>query len=119
MHHLFIDQNIRVEVAEALRRDGKHVVHASETGLKHHDDESIFRWCQGQGLTVVTFDSDFAEMAYRSHETHARIVRLRLEPQTPAHVIPILRRFFDAHPPEKLKNALVVLAESKVRLRRW
>ena len=37
---------------------------------------------------------------------------------TPAHVLPVLREFLNAYPPEELKNALVILTESKVRLRR-
>ncbi len=43
MHRLFIDQNVRTEIAEALRQDGHHVVHASEVRLQHGDDETILR----------------------------------------------------------------------------
>lgn len=118
MHRLFIDQNVRLEVAVSLRADGHVVIHASEAGLAERDDETILRWATERGLTVVTFDVDFAERAYWAPDSHPGIIRLRLEPQTPAHVIPVLRGFLEAYPPESLKNALVILTESKIRLRR-
>jgi len=118
MHRLFIDQNVRLEVAFSLRADGHVVIHASEAGLAERDDETILRWASERGLAIVTFDIDFAERAYWTAEPHHGIIRLRLEPQTPAHVLPVLREFLNVYPHEKLKNALVIVTESKVRLRR-
>ena len=118
MHRLFIDQNVRIEIAQALREDGHEAFHASEVGLERRDDESIFRWAQARGLAIVTFDVDFAARAFWARDPHVGIIRLRLEPQTPEHVIPALRAFLAAYPPESLNNALVILAENKVRLRR-
>lgn len=119
MHRFFLDQNVRIEIAEALRSDGHEVIHASEAGLDRRDDEAVFRWAVERGVAVVTFDVDFAERAYWSREPHPGIVRLRLEPQTPDHVLPILRRFLKAYSPGDFRNALVILTEKKVRIRRW
>lgn len=118
MHRLFIDQNVRLEVAAALRAEGHVVIHASEAGLARRDDEILLRWANERSLAVVTFDVDFAERAYWAADPHEGIIRLRLEPQTPAHVLPVLREFLKAYPPETLKNALVILTEKKVRVRR-
>ncbi len=52
MHRLFLDQNVRVEIAEALRDDGHEEVHASGVTLDRHDDESLFRWAVEKGLTL-------------------------------------------------------------------
>lgn len=119
MHRLFLDQNIRIEIAESLRQDGHTVVHATEAGLRVRADEFLFRWAVENGYTLVTFDADFAERAYWGREPHPGMVRLRLEPQTPEHVLPVLRRFLATYPPEQIKNALVILTEKKVRIRRW
>jgi predicted nuclease of predicted toxin-antitoxin system len=119
MHRLFIDQNVRIEVAWALREDGHEVVHASDADLERRDDESILRYANAGGLAIVTFDVDFAELAFWGRQPHHGIIRLRIEPQTPSHVLPILRRFFTTHSQESLKDSLVVLAENKVRIRRW
>jgi predicted nuclease of predicted toxin-antitoxin system len=119
MHRIFLDQNVRIEIADDLRRAGHEVVHASEAKLERRDDEAVFRWAVEHGLTIVTFDADFAERAYWSRDRHHGIVRLRLEPQTPAHVFSILSRFLGAWAPERLSNALVVLTENKVRIRRF
>ena len=119
MHRLFTDQNVRVEIAESLRQDGHEVVHASEVRLARRDDETLFRWAVERGLSIVTFDIDFAERAYWGREPHHGVIRLRLEPQTPTHVLPTLRRFLAAYSREKLKNALAIVTETKVRLRGW
>jgi len=71
-----------------------------------------------EGWLVVTVDVDFAERAYWSADSHEGIIRLRLKPQTPGHVLPVLRDFLQACQPEMLKKALVILTESKFRLRR-
>jgi predicted nuclease of predicted toxin-antitoxin system len=92
--------------------------HATQAGLRERDDDAILRWATERGLSVVTFDVDFAEQAYWGTVPHPGIIRLRLEPQTPAHVLHVLRAFLAAYSPESLKNALVVLTEKKVRLRR-
>ena len=94
------------------------MIHASEAGLARRDDETVLRWATERGLAVVTFDVDFADWAYWTSDSHEGIIRLRLEPQTPAHVLPILRDFLEAYPPASLKNALVILTEARVRLRR-
>ncbi len=96
MHRLFLDQNIRVEVGTALREDGHVVVHATEVGLRERDDETVFRWAVEKHFMVVTFDIDFTERAYWTREPHPGIVRLRLEPQTPDHVVRVLRSFLAA-----------------------
>jgi predicted nuclease of predicted toxin-antitoxin system len=119
MHRLFIDQNVRIEVAESLRHDGYEVIHASEANLDRRDDEELLRFATARGLTTVTFDVDFAELALWRGESHHGIIRLKIEPQTPAHVLPILRGFLATHSQESLENSLVILAEKKVRIRRW
>ena len=119
MHQLFIDQNIRIEVAEALREDGYQVIHASDANLARRDDEEILRFASTRKLTIITFDVDFAELAYWARQPHHGIIRLKIEPQIPSHILPILRRFLTTHSQGDLENALVILAENKVRIRRW
>ena len=119
MHQLFIDQNIRIEVAEALREDGYQVIHASDANLARCDDEEILRLASTRKLTIVTFDVDFAELAYWASQPHHGIIRPKNEPQIPSHILPILRRFLTTHSQGDLENALVILAENKVRIRRW
>jgi predicted nuclease of predicted toxin-antitoxin system len=117
IHRLF--QNVRTEIAAALRLESHHVIHASDVDLDRRDDEGVLHWAVAEKLTILTFDIDFAERAYWKREPHYGVVRLRLEPQTPTHVIPILRTFLAAYPPELLRNALVILTDKKARLRRW
>jgi hypothetical protein len=44
---------------------------------------------------------------------------LKIEPQIPSHILPVFRRFLTTHAQGGLENALVSLAENKVRIRRW
>ena len=50
MHQLFIDQNIRIEVAEALREDGYQVIHAIDANLARRDDDEIVRFASARKL---------------------------------------------------------------------
>lgn len=117
MHRLLIDQNVRIEVAQALRDAGHDVIHLSELGFCQLDDDSIFFWAQAHQRTIVIFDADFAQHVLANRTAHAGVVRLKLEPQTPEHVLPPLSRFLATYPRERLENTLAVLAERKVRLR--
>jgi len=119
MHRLFLDPNVRIEIAQSLAQDGNKVVHATEANLQRRDDEAVFLWAVEREMTIVTFDSHFAERAYWHREPHCGIVRLRVEPQTPDVVLPLLRRFLASWPPEKIVNALVVVDENKVRVRHY
>jgi predicted nuclease of predicted toxin-antitoxin system len=119
MHKLLIDQNIRIEVAEALREDGHEVMHASDANLDRRDDEVILRFANARQLAIVTFDVDFAELAFWGREPHHGVIRLKIEPQIPSRILPVLRRFLATHSPASLENSLVILAENKVRIRRW
>ena len=64
MHRLFIDQNVRIEVAHALCDDGHEVLHASNANLDRREDADILRFANGRGLAIVTYDVDFAELAF-------------------------------------------------------
>ena len=118
MHRLFLDQNIRIEIAESLREDGHTIAHATWQGLRERDDETLFRWACENRYAFVTFDADFAERTHWNRGPHFGIVRLRLEPQTPDHVLPVVRNFLASYSPEEIKDALVILTERKVRVRR-
>jgi hypothetical protein len=45
--------------------------------------------------------------------------RLFIDQKIPTHVLPILRGFVATHSQESMENSLVILAENKVRIRRW
>jgi predicted nuclease of predicted toxin-antitoxin system len=77
------------------------------------------RFANARGLTIVTFDVDFAELAFWGRQPHHGIIRLKIEPQIPSHILPILRRFLTTHSPRSLENSLVILTEKRVRIRRW
>ena len=116
MHRLFIDQNVRIEIAQVLREARNVVFHACEAGLQRHPDEVIFRWALHWRLAIVTFDADFAQRTYWGREPHYGILRLKMEPETPEHVLPVLFRFLTAYPHERWKNALVDLSERRLRI---
>jgi hypothetical protein len=41
MHRLFLDQNVRIEIAQSLRDEGYEVHHATEVNLASREDEVI------------------------------------------------------------------------------
>jgi hypothetical protein len=76
VHQLFIDQNIRIEVAEALREDGYQVIHASDANLDRRDDEEILRFARALGLMLSSKRTMVRARAGRTGDTAASAVPL-------------------------------------------
>ncbi len=57
---LFLDQNIRLEVRDALRNNSVEVIHSSEILLERAHDPDILRYAIENNRTLVTHDYDLA-----------------------------------------------------------
>jgi len=58
---LYLDQMFRVDVAEALRREGYDVVRTSEVGQARADDEEILQKAITENRILVTLDEHFGD----------------------------------------------------------
>ena len=56
---LYMDQCLRLEVAEALRNDGHNVVRASDIGQERADDSEILQRTNSDRRILITLDEHF------------------------------------------------------------
>jgi len=115
---LLADENIHADVVLALVARGKDARSVFDEGLVGNDDVDILRAAHAQGRVVLTHDSDFGTLAYRTGEPFTGIVYLRPGHIAAKFVLEILSAIeeteFDVKPP------FLVVAERKenaVRIR--
>ena len=60
---LLFDQNISFKVPRELAGFFPLSKHVSDVGLMNSRDIEIWNYCKNTGLTIVTFDSDFLNIA--------------------------------------------------------
>jgi len=78
---LLADENIQSEVVAALETRGKDVQSVFGKGLIGKDDINVLRTAFAEGRVVLTHDSDFGKLAYRTGEPFVGIIYLR-----PGHI---------------------------------
>jgi predicted nuclease of predicted toxin-antitoxin system len=68
-HRLYLDQMFRLDVAQALQKEGYNVVRASETGLARADDHQILQKAiSGNRITNAVI----SKASYNMFVRHAR-----------------------------------------------
>jgi predicted nuclease of predicted toxin-antitoxin system len=58
---LYLDQMLRLDVAQALRDEGHKVVRASEAGQARADDQQILQKAIDENRILVTLDEHFGD----------------------------------------------------------
>ena len=83
MARLFADENFPRPAVEALRQAGFDVLWIAESNPGDPDDD-VLALSVSTGRTLLTFDKDFGELAYRRGlPAESGIVLFRLTPQSP------------------------------------
>jgi predicted nuclease of predicted toxin-antitoxin system len=80
---LFADENIHPDVIRALAAQGKDIRSVIGEGLVGRADAEILRHAHAGGRVVLTHDSDFGVLVYRSAMPFTGVVYLR-----PGHISP-------------------------------
>lgn len=80
---LLADENIHSEVVRSLAAQGRDIRSVVEEGLGGRDDVDVLRHAHAEQRVVLTHDSDFGTLAYRTGEPFTGIVYLR-----PGHILP-------------------------------
>lgn len=116
---VLLDQNVPRGVKGWLKtiRPDSIVYHTSDVGLDHKADEEIFHWAQRHHALIVTFDEDFADNRLLSAMPHHGIIRLRVWPTTLDETIGALGRLFAEVREHELKGTLVIVDQTKIRVR--
>ena len=113
---LFADENFPRPAVAALRAAGLNVEWIAETNPGAPDDQVLAK-CISTRRTLLTFDKDFGELAYRRGlPSDCGIILFRLTPQTPGEVASLALAAINSQP--SWAGYFSVVTEQKIRMRR-
>jgi predicted nuclease of predicted toxin-antitoxin system len=112
-----IDENLPVQIAELLDRQGHDAESVFAEGFSGATDAHLADICGREHRAMLTLDLDFADITtYPPADFHGIIV-LRLEQQDRLHVIATIKRLLPLLQTEQLSGALWIVDEQRIRIR--
>jgi len=112
---LYLDQMLRIDVAQALRSEGHDVVRASEVGQDRADDQEILQKSIDENRILVTLDEHFGDWVILPLSKHPGVIRLKVNPTTSTNIIKLIIPFLRIHTSDQLKNHLVILSQKRAK----
>ena len=112
---LYLDQCLRLDVADTLRKEGHDVVRASEVGQARADDSEILQRAESDNRILITLDEHFGNWVVLPLKEHFGVIRLKISPTTWVNAINLLVPFLKDHAQEQFKNNLVILSSKRAR----
>lgn len=112
---LYLDQMLRVDVAETLLGEGYDVLRAYETGQARADDKEILEKAIRENRILITLDEHFGDWVILPLSKHPGVIRLKVDPTTSKNIIELLLQFLRLHRFDQFKNRLVILSPKRVK----
>jgi predicted nuclease of predicted toxin-antitoxin system len=112
-----VDQNLPVEVADALRVAGHDAATGYEESLSGAPAPQVAGVSRGEGRAILTLDVGFADLRSYPPNEHAGIVVLRPARQDKATVVAVVAGVIRLLEQEPLAGRLWIADERRVRVR--
>ena len=112
---LYVDQMLRLDVAQALRNEGHDVMRASEVGQSRAYDDEILQKAIAENRILVTLDEHFGDWVILPLSEHPGVIRLKINPTTSKNAIKILIPFLRIHSSAQFRNHLVILSPKRAK----
>ena len=112
---LYLDQMLRMDVAQALRVEGHDVIRAAEVGQARADDYEILQKAIIENRILLTLDEHFGDWVVLPLSKHPGVIRLKVNPTTSQNAIKLLLPFLRLHSSEQFKNHLVILSPKRAK----
>ena len=112
-----VDENLPVEVTELLKQAGHDAVTVCEENLIGTSDTDLAALCRKEERTLVTLDTDFADIRAYPPDNMFGIIVMRLTRQDKRHVLEVLRRAMRIFPTAPIEGRLWLVEEDRVRIR--
>ena len=111
------DMGVDWRIVQWLRQRGHDAKHLREEGLHRLPDGEIFAKAVAEDRVILTFDLDFGEIAALTRGSKASVVLFRLHNTRTPHVIARLAAVLADSTDALQKGAVVVVEESRHRVR--
>ncbi|NOX62921.1 MAG: hypothetical protein GXP42_13415 [Chloroflexi bacterium] len=112
-----IDENLPIEVAEALRQKGFDALTVAEQGMAGLTDAEVSSVCKSENRVIITLDLGFADIRTYPPAQFPGIIVLRLSRQDKQHVLRALERITFLFEREPLTHRLWIVDDTRVRIR--
>jgi predicted nuclease of predicted toxin-antitoxin system len=112
---VYLDQMLRLDVAQALRDEGHDVLRVSEMGQARADDYEILQKAIIENRILITLDEHFGDWVILPLSKHPGVIRLKINPATSRNIIQLLLPFLSLHSSEEFKDHLVILSTKRVK----
>jgi predicted nuclease of predicted toxin-antitoxin system len=107
---LYLDQMLRLEVADALENEGHDVLRAAEVGQERADDSQILQTAIDEIRILVTLDEHFGDWVILPLREHPGVIRLKINPTTSENAINLLLPFLRLYSQDQFQSNLVILS---------
>ena len=114
---ILIDMNLSPDWVNELSKHGWASVHWSAIGDPRATDREIMDWAQSNAHVVFTHDLDFGTMLALTHASGPSVIQVRGQNVLPDHMAPTVVTALKQHETDLAAGALVVVDESKSRVR--
>ncbi len=114
---VLIDMNLSPDWVPVLQRHGWSAVHWSTVGDPRATDRTIMDWAVANGYIVFTHDLDFGTALALTHATGPSVFQVRGDNVLPDHLEAVVVAALRQHDADLASGALVVVDESKCRVR--
>ena len=112
-----IDENLPVELADALRQAG----HSAETvhfeKLTGINDQQLSEVCLKEGRTLITLDVGFANIKTYPPEDYPGLIVLRSKRQDKSYILNIIEKLIATLETEEVAGKLWIVEERRIRVR--
>jgi predicted nuclease of predicted toxin-antitoxin system len=112
-----LDENIATSAAAALVDAGHDVDTVADEGLTGADDPAVLRAATHEGRLLVSLDRGLGDVRAYPPGTHAGVLVLRLDRQSPSEVTGALRAIVETVDVAPLSRAVAVWRNGTLRVR--
>lgn len=112
------DMGVSVRVTDWLRKQGHDVAHLRDRGLHRWPNGDIFQLALHEQRIILTFDLDFGEIVAPSGGNLVSVILFRLQNTRSDHVVQRLDKVLQQSSLELSQGAIVVVEESRHRIRK-
>jgi predicted nuclease of predicted toxin-antitoxin system len=112
-----IDENLPTDIAELLKKKGHDAITVPQQNLTGTSDENLASTCRKEKRTLVTLDTDFADIRAYPPEKSCGIIVMRLSRHDKSHTLEVFQRAIDLLSSESIEQHLWVVEADKIRIR--
>lgn len=115
--NLFADECVYKVTVDLLRLWGHDVITAQEAGLSGRLDEEILAYALMHERVLITIDMDFSNIRHYTPGSHRGIIVAKIRPRNVDAIHKVLQYLLTNIEPDKLSASLVIVDQSKYRIR--